>query len=86
MAGKDSDSRSLMEETDGKGEGKELGAEALQASPKSYDLGAGEEAGVPHPSEQFLRAATVPGNVLRLEQALSTSGRMEIRWGQKAKG
>lgn len=57
-----------------------------QASPKSCDLGAGEEAGIPQPSEQFLRVATVPGNVLRLGQALSTSGRLGMGWGQKAKG
>lgn len=70
-----SHSRGLTDGANGEGEGRELGVRAFQASPKSCDLGAGEKAYVLHLPEQFLRATTVPRNVLGPEQALFISAR-----------
>lgn len=46
------------------------------ASSKSCDLDAREKASIPNTPKQFLRAASVPRDVLGPEQALSTSGRL----------
>lgn len=52
----------------------------VRASSKSCDLAAGEKASNPNTPKQFLRAVTVPRDVLGPEQALSTSGRLGMEW------